>query len=772
MGSKPTIGVLPGWSAYEGDTPDRYLGLVFSGIQSAARVRGCNLLLAWDVGHLESSRSNPSSDVNNIRSHRQALPTWPVVAPDSDFVPVGPWNTDGLIVLAPLLNETRSLYLQEVSSQGHPVLFIALGENGPTIAADNADGIRQAVTHLVNHGHRRIAFIAGDPADPGDSAIRLAAYRAAIREYGLEDDQNLIHYGRHNLIGGYAALREILSSGVEFTAVLASDDVSAIGSMQALKEAGLKIPHDVAIIGFDDQPDAIAQVPPLASVHVPLTEIGYQALECMLDHIEEHTPLRSIKISTWLMPRQSCGCLPEAVLTASDSGSWLRPVYPHSSRKHIEYNPNIARQLVDEMITRIPESELRSDRDWAQRLCTRLVEAFATCLQNGNSTIFRSVLLETIQEIELVEGDIHTWQDIISVLRLKAALLPNTWSRSETRQQAEDMLHQFRVAISESVHREIWRHQYKEDATAYRLSMLTSRLSATLDERQAVDVLAEYLPKVGIRHASVILFQREGDDPVAWSTVVDTSSGIDPITRRFSSRTFPPPDLYPTDELLNIVLLPLVFQNEALGYVAFEASDLQACATIARQLAVTLKSARLHTQVVELSLTDSLTNLHNRRYFEIFLKSELERSRRFMRGLSIIMLDLDNLKYYNDNFGHPAGDEALQIMARCFQDELRKMDVVTRLGGDEFAFILPETGEDGAIEVSEKIRSKVAGLTSARMPLTISLGVAVLQGMEDEAENLVNKADLALYQAKRRGRNRVCVYRNQGEIVELKQPPV
>src|SRR5688500_9954899 len=144
--NRPTIGILPGYSVLEGKTPDHYRWSVLKGIQSAARARECNLLVAWGLG-----RAADSGDMH---------PAWPTVSRSSDFVPVGPWNTDALIVFAPLQHAARSHYLDELRKQRFPVLIIATGEQGPSISADNQTGIRQAVEHLVNvHGHRQIAFI-------------------------------------------------------------------------------------------------------------------------------------------------------------------------------------------------------------------------------------------------------------------------------------------------------------------------------------------------------------------------------------------------------------------------------------------------------------------------------------------------------------------------------------------------------------------------------------------------------------------------------------
>src|SRR5215216_3835801 len=224
---RPTIGILSGWSALAGKIPDRYIASVLQSIQSAARIRECHLLLGWGLGRVNESNY---------------YTVWPVVSPDSDFVPVGPWNTDGLIVFAPLHHDSRSHYLQGLKNQGYPVLFIATGEGDPMVSADNEAGIRQAVAHLVDHGHHDIAFIAGDPDDKGDSESRLRAYRSVVADYGLDIDPRLLTQGWHTFLGGYDAAKKIINSGVKFTALVASDDSSAIGAMQAIRDAGLHIP--------------------------------------------------------------------------------------------------------------------------------------------------------------------------------------------------------------------------------------------------------------------------------------------------------------------------------------------------------------------------------------------------------------------------------------------------------------------------------------------------------------------------------------------------
>jgi DNA-binding LacI/PurR family transcriptional regulator len=167
-----------------------------------------------------------------------------------DFCPVGPWNADGLIVIPDDLSEVQFEYVHDLIRSGYPVVLTTAEKPGPLVAVDNAGGIRQALNHLLHHGHRRIAFIAGKSGRGGDSAERLSAYREALREAGIEEDARLIAFGEHRREDGRSAMRQILSTGAPFTALLASNDLSCFGAMEVLCAAGQRIPEDVAAIGI------------------------------------------------------------------------------------------------------------------------------------------------------------------------------------------------------------------------------------------------------------------------------------------------------------------------------------------------------------------------------------------------------------------------------------------------------------------------------------------------------------------------------------------
>ncbi|MBI3574326.1 MAG: sensor domain-containing diguanylate cyclase [Gammaproteobacteria bacterium] len=183
------------------------------------------------------------------------------------------------------------------------------------------------------------------------------------------------------------------------------------------------------------------------------------------------------------------------------------------------------------------------------------------------------------------------------------------------------------------------------------------------------------------------------------------------------------------------------------------------------RLAEEFNSMANHLQVQqqrlqELSQRDGLTGLYNRREFDRRLGDELQRARRYDRSFAILMLDIDHFKLVNDHYGHQAGDEVLQTVADLILLNVRPVDSVCRYGGEELAVILPETGEDGAAMVAERIRDTVAGAGIASpagdtIHVTISIGVAGFPQAAAGAVELVGAADAALYAAKRDGRNRV-----------------
>jgi diguanylate cyclase (GGDEF)-like protein len=179
--------------------------------------------------------------------------------------------------------------------------------------------------------------------------------------------------------------------------------------------------------------------------------------------------------------------------------------------------------------------------------------------------------------------------------------------------------------------------------------------------------------------------------------------------------------------------------------------------------------AEANTRLAQLAVTDGLTGLYNHRHLHERLALEVERSQRSGLPLSVLMLDVDHFKLFNDSFGHPAGDEVLRQVARVLNDTRRANDVVARYGGEEFAVILVDTAKFTAAKVAERVRERIAAhdfhdpahRTQRGTPITVSLGVATFPDDGVDAEALIRAADTALYAAKRSGRNRVVLFSAQ-----------
>lgn len=230
---------------------------------------------------------------------------------------------------------------------------------------------------------------------------------------------------------------------------------------------------------------------------------------------------------------------------------------------------------------------------------------------------------------------------------------------------------------------------------------------------------------------------------------------------------------YPSRPLSGSFLaVPLRYKDRVVGVLsfnrptvnAFANDEIKLLAAVANQAAMAIMNARLYQETVELSLTDALTGTANRRHLFQRLEMEVTRAQRFGNDLSMIMIDIDHFKTYNDKNGHPAGDEVLKGVAAALQRTVRKIDTVARYGGEEFAVILPQIRREEAMAVAEKLRRSVSSIEfphAEAQPggrVTISIGLAHFPSDAQDLHQLLLRADSALYAAKNGGRNRLVGY--------------
>ena len=215
--------------------------------------------------------------------------------------------------------------------------------------------------------------------------------------------------------------------------------------------------------------------------------------------------------------------------------------------------------------------------------------------------------------------------------------------------------------------------------------------------------------------------------------------------------------------------LPVISHNRLLGVMnfsrpgtdSFTGMEIQLLNSLASQVGVAIENARLFAKTKELSVTDELTHVYNRRHFQTMLQMEQKRAKRFNRNMSLLMVDVDRFKKYNDSHGHLEGDRVLEEIAKILSENVREVDTVARYGGEEFSIILTHTSSEEAAQVGEKLRRLVEEhpfkyeKNTRHGQVTISVGVANFPDDAETMEELINNADMALYQAKGAGRNRV-----------------
>ncbi|GAB4379837.1 MAG: hypothetical protein Kow0042_29610 [Calditrichia bacterium] len=233
-------------------------------------------------------------------------------------------------------------------------------------------------------------------------------------------------------------------------------------------------------------------------------------------------------------------------------------------------------------------------------------------------------------------------------------------------------------------------------------------------------------------------------------------------------------DIIPMLNNLEIcVVAPLFQKEEIVGILCLGPSvtdteyppdAMELLGIVTNMLSVALNNAQNFEKIKALSYTDGMTGLHNYRFFKLRLKEEIARSRRNKLPLSLLILDVDFFKNYNDTLGHPAGDEVLRRLSSILMKMVRDNDIVARYGGEEFAIILPVTDRNGALALGERIRAKVEEYKfpqeeiQPRGTLTISIGISTYPEDAIVLEDLIVTADRALYYAKEAGRNKVVLY--------------
>jgi hypothetical protein len=412
--------------------------------------------------------------------------------------------------------------------------------------------------------------MAGFRQSQGDSASRLRGYVNSLAQHNIPYDSKMVVFGQHAYGTSYQAAKQLIDSGSSFTAVLASSDEAAIATVDALRDAGLSVPHDIAVIGFDDRLEARAQIPLLTTVHLPMFELGYRSAELLYRIIHGiEAPDSVVQIPTHLVIRESCGCLPGAsgpVISAQSDNQGIAlptpfrveggPALPDHGRqvqqsvavKTVSQNGSQSSIHIAQAMAELVHKEMRrlSKRE-VEYLCYRLVDAFKMSLSHGNATTFRTGIQQILEHVSLLNDDLYALQSAITILKEKTPLLLQTVPYSLAPEQIDNMLHQARIAISEVSRGQYARLLLRQINQANEIGQMTSWFFTAQSETEIFEAFNRCMPALGIQDAAVAVYHQEEEDLVGKS-ILKTPRLVSNGEQTFPTRHFPPPGLYSDEQ--------------------------------------------------------------------------------------------------------------------------------------------------------------------------------------------------------------------------------
>jgi len=429
------------------------------------------------------------------------------------------------------------------------------------VTIDSGPGMRALVSHLVDvHGYTRIALVRGPEGHPYASE-RYQVFLGALQAKGIREDPALVSpavaWER-----GSEAMQVLLDErhlrpGEDFQAVVATSDLLAIGALNILTQRGIRLPDDVAVVGFNDIEEGRLVRPPLTSVSLPFYEQGRRSVEILVDSLTGGEQPSPVVLESRLLVRQSCGCpsssVNQAAVTGRAAGALDRALAMTRARE----------RLAEQMAV------VARGEDAAWEWADELVSALGEDLTSAQGTRFLSAFDSHLQRGVLDGDETAVWQAALSILR--SELLPCLEPAQAVR--AEDLFGQGRVVIGEAVQRAQIARQLTAERQNRMLRELGQALITTFDVDKLTQVLAGRLPDVGIESTFLALYEDPAHPRQESRLILAYTEGrrIDTGSQglRFATRQLVPPDLLPPRRY-SLIVEPLFFGTEPIGFVAFE----------------------------------------------------------------------------------------------------------------------------------------------------------------------------------------------------------
>jgi signal transduction histidine kinase/DNA-binding LacI/PurR family transcriptional regulator len=412
---------------------------------------------------------------------------------------IKPGHFDGILLSADLAHGTA---LDEIKKflrifESTPIASFAIPADGVTsFMADNEGGMRSVIRHLIEvHGFKRIAFLRG-PEGQVEADQRFNAYKEELKAHGIRFDANLVLEGDYSPESGRTAIRTLFDErGIRVQAIAASNDRMAFGVLEALQQRGVNVPDSVALTGFDDVSESQSMGVPLTTVHQSFYEIGRQSFTALLKRINGETVETSTVLSSQLVVRWSCGCLPESIQRAI--------VLPREVAQtgRLENKRDAALRALFGAAG-IPEND--PHRVQYVDVFGRTWDIFLTSLRDTEkSDAFLKMVQALVEVLQRNGYDFHTWQNVISTFRKYALGGINS---STTMLRAENLFQQARMLIGELSQRaQAYRRlQFEQQEEA--LSNFSFSMAPAMTFEEIGDAIKKNFPSLGLARWYVMFY--------------------------------------------------------------------------------------------------------------------------------------------------------------------------------------------------------------------------------------------------------------------------
>lgn len=547
----PTFGVLVDW--LEGD----YQSAVIGGVVEAARESGVNLVCFTGTALHAPFRFGERRNVVYDLARSDGIDALVILAGTLG-------NHLGLDDLARYCERYRPLPMSSIAAEI---------EGMTSILIDGEPALREGIRHLVeDHEYRRIAFLGG-PEGNLEARARLRTYGEVLTTYGLRPPDSLVATGDFHYESGMDAVRVLLDErGATFDAIVVANDQMALGVIDALRARGMRVPRDVAIIGFDDIREARYCAPPLTTIRQPLQQQGRLAVEVLLRRLRGERVDDVLVLPTELVVRRSCGCYSDArrvYMTSNLPPPLTRP----GTELTVDDALRLRRARILEAI-REPMSGLLDGipEGWEGGLLDALIAELRGAPANG----FAERVNTLLEEVMHAGTTGSAWQPALSALRRE--LMPCLASDPIMRSRAEDLLQEARVLVGDAVEHTQAAHRLMIERRTRALSEAAEMLSAAFDLESLGKALRECLPRLAVPSAYLVLNDEVSSTGARVAFAHDP--GRDPgalaaLLVAATEGTFVPDGLLPVDRTYAMVVEPLFFKDDPFGYAIFEMGPME-----------------------------------------------------------------------------------------------------------------------------------------------------------------------------------------------------